>query len=310
MEVKRLYNRERSFMVFASIMFISIAVTAVVLISSIKHDSFKENLIKGNYDSLYNCIENADFSREVFYAYMDYNYGKDKKIVSIKHSSNAIEYIVKGSQEEKVIKLYKKNRRYFWAFDDYIYGWEIKVPMDAEVMVEDMQFLNENGIVRITRIPFSVYEITIEAKNCEKFKSRMLVGQNISVRMKPSAYVIKRCKRSILEYLSFKELPIKEDLDTKCVDKTSGLYREVIDEAAWLKANGYLISKKIISMEIFDEFMDIYGIVYVTVKENWNIEVSNEGRIEAKNEIDMNTYRINPSGNFMIEEVKTANKGI
>lgn len=307
MEVKRLYNREYGFIVFVSIVFISIAAIVVILTATLKGDSFKEHLIKGNYDSLYNYIENPDFSKEIFYAYMDYNYGDDKKIISVKRFDNEIEYTVKGTQEEKVIRLYKNKRRYVWKFDDYVYAWEIKVPIDAEVMIEDTPFYNDHGIVMIKKIPFSVYDITINAKNCETLKSKMLVGQNIAVSLKPSDYVIKRCIKSISEYLSLKEFPLKLDLEeVKCIDRDSGLYREVIDEVEWFKANG-VVSKKMINMEIRDGFMDAYGVLYITVKESWNIEVASEGRIEIKNDNNMNMYTIAPLNNFIIETVKTVN---
>lgn len=305
MEVKRLYNREYGFLAFVSIVLILIALTALILTAMLKGDSFKEQLIKGNYNSLYNYIENADFSKEIFYAYMDYNYGENRKIISVKHSDDEIEYTIKGNQEEKVIRLYKKKRRYVWDFDDYVYGWEIKVPVDSEVVIQDTPFYNNDGIVMIKKIPFSVYDITINAKNCEPLKTKMLVGQNIAVSLKPSDYVIKRCNKSISEYLSLKELPLKSDLEKiKCIDKNSGLYREALDEAEWLKGNG-IVSKKMIKVEICDAFMDAYGVLYITVKESWDIEVTNEGKTEIKNENNMNMYTIAPCKNFIIEAVKT-----
>lgn len=307
MEIKRLYNKEKKFLLLKALAIFVMVTAASIFIFTKSNTTFKDYLIKLDIERLYEYIEKPDFSYDVFHAYMVYNYSGKLEIVNTIKDKNSIRYTVKGNNGEKNISLVKKKGRYFWIFDDYAYNWRVKLLKNAIVKIEKTLIKNIDGIAVVEKIPFGLYDICIESNVSDTYKAKILAGQNVEIKLKPSYLTVKKCEESIMKFLRFKESALKNkkiEAENSIV-KESGVYREVVDEVEWQKANRYNILKELKSSDIKESIMDASGLVYVNVEESWEVTVNNDGRTEKKLEACNNTYIINPDLKFIIEGIKT-----
>jgi hypothetical protein len=307
MEVNRLYNKEIKFVIgcLLSLLILISSVVAIV-ISKSNNDKFEEYLANKNYERLYSYIEAPDFSLDVFKSYMDYNYGSEINLIDKTEKENEVEYKLKTPEGDKTIKLVKENKKYKWIFNDYVDNWNISIPANAQVYVQGELIENNNGQAVINKIPFGIYELKIIMENCKPYIEKIMAGQNISIKLSLSDDTLSKCRVSIEEYLKFKENAINNKTvgDIKYIDKSSGLFKEVVDEVEWLKTADFKTSRNLVSLALTNgTFND--GIFVVEAIEKWNIKINNEGHISEKVESYKNMYSLVPGEKFIINQIKT-----
>lgn len=306
MEIKRLYNRERRLIITLIVAAVFIIFTGVLLITRVGRNSFKDYLINKDYEKLYTFIENPDFPLSIFNTYMDYNYGGKINIVKTEKKQNHIKYTIETDTGEKYIVLEEKNGRSFWIFNDYIYGWNIKIPKNARISIENIQFENKEGEITISRLPFAVYQMSISAENCKDYNEKVMAGQKLSIKMDIAQSAMNVSQEVIKEYISFKKNAIDfgviDDID--CVEKESGIYKEVIDQVEWLKNTDYKISKELVSLIVEKGTVELDGTICLSVIEVWDTTIINENGESVTTDKYKNSYFIDPGDNFKIIKIK------
>jgi hypothetical protein len=307
MEVKRLYNKEIRFIAICilALMVIISSVFAVMMLKN-KNNKFEEYLVSKNYEELYSYIENPDFSLHVFKSYIDYNFGSNINIIDKAEKENEIQYKIKTLDGDKTIRLVKIDKKGKWLFDDYTYNWGINVPSNAQVYIEEQQIENNNGEVLINKIPFGVYNLKVAMENCKPYLERVMSGQNLSIKLSISDDTLNKCRVSIEEYLKFKENAINNKTigDINYIDKSSGLYKEVLDEVEWLKTADFKTSKNLVNLNLVKGTIED-GILIVEAVEKWNVKINNDGNISEKVEEHKNLYSLVPGEKFIIHQIKT-----
>lgn len=307
MEIKRLYDRESKFLKGVSLIIILGMLIGVFFFISSNRDNFQGYLMKKDYKTLYGYMQNPDFSQEVFNAYMDYNYGGNIKIIKKKNADGYTYYRIGTESGEKVIKLRKEKRKVEWIFDDYVYNWTMELPAGADISLQNTPLENKNGKIVIDRIPFAVYEINGEMENCDRYYARILAGQKVEIKMNVSSNVMLSCRDAINQYLNFKQNAVNNRVinDIKCVEKDSGVYKEVLDQVEWLKNNDYTIKKDLQSINIEKGEIEDDGTICVDIIEVWNSTVINENGENKTTETFNNSYFIKPGGKFIITRVRS-----
>lgn len=306
MEVRRLYDREKRLIMSLILAGVFLIFTGILLIAKIKGSSFKDYLIDKNYEKLYTFIENPDFTYNIFNTYMDYNYGGDIKIINTEKKQGHTKYTIATDTGEKSIVLEEKDGTKFWAFNDYVYDWEINVPKSARLFIENMEFENIEGKVKISKLPFAVYQVRINADNCIDYNEKVLAGQKLGIKMDIDSGALKVCREVINQYIDFKSNAINFKVinDISCVEKDSGIYKEVIEQVDWLKNIDYKISKVMSSLTIEKCWMDFDGIICVALVEVWDTTIINENGENITTDKYKNIYYINPKDNFKIVKIK------
>lgn len=306
MEVKRLYDREKRLIMTIIIAGVFLVLTGALLIAKIRVSSFKDYLIDKDYEKLYTFIENPDFTFNIFNTYMDYTYGGDIKIINTEKNQGHIKYIIATDTGEKSIVLEEKNGRKVWTFNDYVYDWEINVPKSARIFIENMEFENIEGKVKINKLPFAVYQVSINAENCSDYNEKVMAGQKLSIQMDIAPGALKICREVINQFIDFKRNAINFKVigDISCVDKDSGIYKEVIEQVDWLKNIDYKISKEMSNLMIQKYWMDFDGTICVELVEVWDTTIVNENGENMTTDKYKNIYYINPEDNFKIVKIK------
>jgi hypothetical protein len=308
LELGRFYDREKRFIVFIclSLLFATLAFISFSIFKD-RAISFERYLLNNDYENLYKHINRPDFSQEIFKAYMNYNFGSDISIAKKTKNKNGINYKIITSQGEKIISLESDGKDYLWNFNDYIYNWVITIPKSAKLYIENQSFENKDGQVEIEKIPFGVYDIKVSMESCEPYSHRIMAGQNVEIKMSISKDTIEKCKNIINEYLMFKESAINNRFvsEVSCVDKQSGVYKEVVDEVEWLKTEDFKCTKSLIGIEVVNSTINKDNIIILDVKEIWSVKINNEGNLSEKNEEHFNRYFINTDDKFIISQIKT-----
>lgn len=307
MEVKRLYDRERRLITGLIIGAAFIILAGVLTVAPIGRKTFKDYLLDKNYEKLYTFIKEPDFSFNIFSTYMDYNYGGNINIINTEKSDNTIIYKVQTDVGEKFIMLQKKEGEIIWNFDDYIYDWKITIPKYASLFIENMEFENNEGEVLIGRLPFAVYQMRVTAKNCIDYDAKVMAGQKLSIKLDITASAMKNSKEVVNEYISFKSDAINRGLinNISCVDKDSGIYKEVVDQVEWLKNIDYKMIKELQDFRIENGWIDFDGIICLAVIESWNTTIISENGESKTYDEYRNMYFIDPEDNFKIVKIKT-----
>jgi hypothetical protein len=308
MEVKRLYNKEVRFLIaFISVVVILISAAFSYIIIRSNSDSFEKYLTSNNYNKLYSYIESASFSEPVFISYMDYNLGKDITIIDRIKTNDNITYKVKTSQGEKTINLTKKDKKYIWNFNDFTYNWQIGIPANAKIYVENEEVENKNGQALIESIPSGVYEVKVTMDNCNPYIAKIMSGQNIQIKLDLSDAALSKCKDTIEEYLKFKENAFnKRKIDNiTSIDKNSGLYKEVVDEIEWLKTVDFKSTKSLAELTVVKGYLDEDERILIDVVEKWNVKIDNDGNVSEKIDEYKNTYSLVQGEKLIISQIKT-----
>lgn len=306
MEVKRLYDRERKLMRTLIILAIIIILAGIFLIITIRKDSFKDYLINKDYYKLYTFIENPDFSFDIFNTYMDYNYGGDIDIINTEKDENYIKYDIKTDVGEKTILLQEQKGKSIWVFNDYIYDWHIKIPPKANISIGTIQLENKGGEVILDKLPFAVYPINISSQYYEAYNEKVMAGQKINIKMNIASDTMKICEEVVNEYLNFKKDAINLGVinEVNCVEKGSGIYKEVMEEMEWLKNVDYKVSRELISILPEKCIVDDDGIICLEVIETWDTTIINGNGENITTDKYKNNYFIDPEENFEIVKIK------
>lgn len=309
MEVSRLYKKEKQFViiVFTCIFAIVAGIISIFLVKN-RTSPMERALVKSDYKEVYKYIRNPDFTEQVFKAYMDYNFGKNLEILERNKSKSGLEYKIKGTNDIKTIK-FEKDKGYFWNFEDYIYYWTINAPKGTSVFIEDQEYKSNNGLIEIPRIPFGVYSLKAKLENYSDYETRIMAGQNIQIKMELSSDTIGKCSDVIKEYLSFKQTAInsKELGEVGCLSKSSGLYKELVEEIQWLKKQDFKTGKKLMDFEIKKGFLDDNNII-LDVHEKWEIYIKSDGNESTKVEEYNNRYTVLSGEKYIINQIKTINQ--
>lgn len=307
MEVKRLYNHERRLIGILAAAAACIIIAIVFFAIRFTKDYFKEYLIDKDYDKLYAYIEKPDFSFEFFKAYMNYNYGGDIEIINLEKNKDQTIYDIKTDTGKKSIVLDKLNGKSIWVFNDYVYDWHIKVPKNAMITLENIEFENEDGEVVINSLPFAAYQMNISLENCESFNEKVLAGQKLTISMNISQSAIAACQDVINEYLSFKKdaVNLRVINEVSCVEKESGVYKEVVEQMEWLDDIDYKIRKELSELKVEKSSIDSDGIICVEVIEQWDTTIINSNGENKTTDKYRNSYFINTAnGDFKIIQIK------
>lgn len=306
METKRLYDRERRLIIALIMAAAFIILTGILVIGRVGRDSFKDSLINKDYEKLYKYIENPDFSYNIFNAYMVYNYGGDIDIINTEKSADQIKYTIATDTGEKSITLEKRNGKDFWIFSDYVYDWNIKIPKNSKISIENMEFENKEGEVAISKLPFAVYQMNITAENCKDYNERVLSGQKLAIKLDIAPSAMKVIEEVIKEYINFRKNAINSGVinNINVVEKESGIYKEVVEEVEWLKNADYEISKEMNNLIIEKGTVDFDGTICVTAVEVWDTTIINENGENFTTDKYRNIYYINPEDNFKIIKIK------
>lgn len=308
MKFEKLYDKEKSFLLLR--FFIVLFLLSIILLYSYKSrnkNSFENMLERNDYNGIYSLINGPDFSMEVFKTYMKDNYGKSPQIIEKdKYERNIVYHIytVKGLKD---VSLKKTGRRYLWYFDDYVNDWRFKVPKNAKVFIQNVEYPNRNGEVYIKKIPNSIYNVRICIGEIVDFNQRVAAGQDITIIPSIKPEVIKKCSDIVNEYINFRQDSINS-LDIKeinCIDKSSGIYKEVIDEVEWLKKADYKINKSIVENNIIDSSINDSDQIILKIRERWNIKITSEMGVSEKIDDILNVYYINTNDNYIISQIKT-----
>jgi hypothetical protein len=111
MRIKKFYNREIRFL-FVVLMFLASAVfVSFLLVNKKQADPFAEYLLNADYRALYGYIEKPEFSEEIFKNYVEYNFGRDTRVISRRQVGDNISYKVRTIAGNKQ-KRYIENIRY------------------------------------------------------------------------------------------------------------------------------------------------------------------------------------------------------
>lgn len=306
MEVKRFYDREIKLVRAFFIIFAFIVIAGILLITRFGKKSFSDYLLAKDYEKLYTFIEKPDFSIDIFNCYMDYNYGGEIKITNTEKDNNNIKYIINTDVGEKVISLEERRGKSIWLFNDYVYDWYIKLPKLASIYIENLQLKNNEGEVIIDKLPFAVYQLSVKSNNFEDYNERVLAGQKLIIKMDITPETIKICEEAIMEYLGFKENAINLGIidDIKCVEKESGLYKEIIEQMEWMKTIDYKISRDLSDLLIEAAYLDNDGVICIDVVESWNTTIINENGENITSDKYKNSYFISSDENFKIIKIK------
>lgn len=309
MKVKRFYNLEIKFLLRKiSIGVLPIIVLLIVLLSFKDNETiFEKSFKERDYRALYNLIDNRDFSFDVFQKYMEYNFPNDTVLKSKVVEKQKSTLIYTSKKGDKVVILEKSNGKQNWKFDDYVYDWTIKVPLQAKVMVCGEELENKEGVVTIKKIPFALYDVKITLQGCEEYNNKVLAGQKIEVKLDLAKEVIDRCKQTISEYLKFKESSIqnKKVEEVQCLYNNSGLYTEVLNEIEWLNTIDYKYEKKLLGFEVLSAKLKYSGIIEIDVKENWEVKVKTDEMESTNNTSSLNKYIVEMGDNYKITQINT-----
>lgn len=93
--------------------------------------------------------------------------------------------------------------------------------------------------------------------------------------------------------------------EINCIDKSSGIYKEVIDEVEWLKKADYKINKSIVENNIIDSSINDSDQIILKTQERWNIKITSEMGVSEKTDDILNVYYINTNDNYIISQIKT-----
>ena len=295
MEIKRLYNKETNFLFLRGAIVLGTAIMVILSILFLPGDStssFEKNLLSNNYQELYRTVDSPNFSVEIFELYMKYNFGEDIEILEKTKDGRNYNYRIKGKQSEKLINLVRKDGEYRWIFNDYVNNWTIKVPLNARVFIQNQEIQNEKGAAFIERIPFGVYSVRVEMDKCKPYTENIMVGQNLQVKMEPSEEFVEKCRGYLEEYFRFKESLINEDklLEIAWLDKGSGIYREVIEEAEILKGDSLRVSKKLLGFKVDRAIFNDEMNIVLDITENWSVEITNQGELSELKENHKRNY--------------------
>ncbi|TDT61094.1 hypothetical protein [Fonticella tunisiensis] len=310
MEIKRLHKKETRFLVLICGLGAVLALSAMFLFYFIwgnKTGFFEKNLINNNYPQLYKFIENPDFNEGIFKAYMDYNFGNKIEVLEKVKSGEYIYIKVRGVQGVRNISLVNRNGKYRWEFSDYVYNWQIKVPEKAVVYVENNEVQNKEGIVQIEKIPFGVYNLKVVMRNCEPYTTRIMAGQKAEIKLEPSKEIVNKCKDYLWEYFKFKEGIINggKPGEISCVDKGSGIYSEIIDEASLYADDNFKVTKKLMEYKIEKAYFNDEGNIILDVSEKWDVEINNQGEVDKKTENNKNKYVFKTDNDIKLIQIKT-----
>lgn len=308
MEIRRLYKQEKIFLLKEFLSVALIIMLFFILISSISFkNSFEEALKNMDYKKLYSYIQKPGFSENIFKAYMEYNFGENYEIINKTTLKEEIIFNLQTDQGMKKITINKIKGKYVWIFKDYIYNWHIKLPKNARLFINGEEYKNTDGEVLINKIPFATYDVDVEMKNCDKYHSRLMAGQDIEIKLNLSKEVIKKCEEIIKEYIIFKENAINNRnlIDISCIDKNSGLYNEVAEEIKWLNQQDYKISKKFTSLETINAVIDSNGTISIDVVEKWSSQLIADGNRSNNIETNKIRYIIETLNGFKIIQLKT-----
>lgn len=309
MKVKRFYNLEIKFLLRKiSIGVLPIIVLLIVLLSFKDNETiFEKSFKERDYRALYNLIDNRDFSFDVFQKYMEYNFPNDTVLKSKVVEKQKSTLIYTSKKGDKVVILEKSNGKQNWKFDDYVYDWTIKVPLQAKVMVCGEELENKEGVVTIKKIPFALYDVKITLQGCEEYNNKVLAGQKIEVKLDLAKEVIDRCKQTITEYLKFKESSIqnKKVEEVQCLYNNSGLYTEVLNEIEWLNTIDYKYEKKLLGFEVLSAKLKYSGIIEIDVKENWEVKVKTDEMESINNTSSLNKYIVEMGDSYKITQINT-----
>ncbi|EYE88325.1 hypothetical protein Q428_08435 [Fervidicella metallireducens AeB] len=308
MEIRRLYKQEKIFLLKESFSAALIIMLFYLIISSISFkNSFEEALKNMDYKKLYSYIESPDFSENIFKSYMKHNFGENYEIVGKNNLKDEIVFNLQTDQGVKNISVNKIKGKYVWIFNDYIYNWHIKLPNNARLFINGEEFKNIDGEVLISKIPFATYDVDVEMKNCDKYHSRLMAGQDMEIKLNVSKEVVKKCEEIIKEYLKFKENAVnnRKLIEINCIDKNSGVYNEVAEEIKWLNQQDYKINKKFISLKTENAVIDSNGTIYIDVIEQWNSYLIADGNKSNNIETNKIRYIIETLNGFKIIQFKT-----
>lgn len=309
MEVGRLYNKEKQFLVvvFSSILALLLGIISIFIIKN-RTSPLERAVLKSDYREIYKYIRDPDFTESVFKAYMEYNFGKKIDILEKNKSKYALEYKINGVNGIKKINLVK-DKEYIWNFDDYTYNWTINASKGTSIFIEDKEYKAVDGIVEIPRIPFGVYSLKAGLKGCSDYETRIMAGQSIQIKMELSEETIERCSDTIREYIKFKENAIntRQIGEIGCLSKDSGLYKELLEEIQWLKKQDFKAERKLVDLVIKKGFMEDNSIA-VDTAEKWEIYIKSDGNESKKIEEYNNRYIISPGEKYIINQIKTINQ--
>lgn len=309
MKVKRFYNLEIKFMLRKiSIGLLPIIVLLIVLLSLKDNETiFEKSFKERDYRALYNMIDNRDFSFDVFQKYMEYNFPNDTVLKNKVVDKQKTTLTYTSKKGDKVVILQKNNGKLNWKFDDYVYDWTIKVPLQAKVQVCGEDLENKDGVVLIKKIPFALYDVKITLQGCEDYNNRVLAGQKIEVKLDLAEEVIERCKETIGEYLKFKENAIqnKKVEEVQCLYNNSGLYTEVLNEIEWLNSIDYKYEKKLLGFELLSAKLKYSGVIEIDVKENWQVKVKTDEMENTNSTSSINKYIVEIGDSYKITQINT-----
>lgn len=309
MKVKRFYNLEIKFMLRKiSIGLLPIIVLLIVLLSLKDNETiFEKSFKERDYRALYNMIDNRDFSFDVFQKYMEYNFPNDTVLKNKVVDKQKTTLTYTSKKGDKVVILQKNNGKLNWKFDDYVYDWTIKVPLQAKVQVCGEDLENKDGVVLIKKIPFGLYDVKITLQGCEDYNNRVLAGQKIEVKLDLAEEVIERCKETIGEYLKFKENAIqnKKVEEVQCLYNNSGLYTEVLNEIEWLNSIDYKYEKKLLGFELLSAKLKYSGVIEIDVKENWQVKVKTDEMENTNSTSSINKYIVEIGDSYKITQINT-----
>ncbi|MCX7950678.1 MAG: hypothetical protein N2594_01855 [Clostridiales bacterium] len=309
MKVKRFYNLEIKFMLRKiSIGLLPIIVLLIVLLSLKDNETiFEKSFKERDYRALYNMIDNRDFSFDVFQKYMEYNFPNDTVLKNKVEDKQKTTLTYTSKKGDKVVILQKNNGKLNWKFDDYVYDWTIKVPLQAKVQVCGEDLENKDGVVLIKKIPFALYEVKITLQGCEDYNNKVLAGQKIEVKLDLAEEVIERCKETIGEYLKFKENAIqnKKVEEVQCLYNNSGLYTEVLNEIEWLNSIDYKYEKKLLGFELLSAKLKYSGVIEIDVKENWQVKVKTDEMENTNSTSSINKYIVEIGDSYKITQINT-----
>lgn len=306
MEVKRFYDREGRYIKVFFIAAVILVITGVIAAVKFERKTFEDYLIEKDYEKLYSFIEKPDFTPEIFKIYMDYSYGGKIDIISREKHNNYAIYTIDTDVGEKMINLEKRNSRNIWLFNDYVYDWSIRVPKEASVYMQNQLLENKDGEVKVDKLPFAVYDLNIKMENCIDYKERVMAGQKLAIKMEVDLKSMESCREAIEEYLNFKKNTINFGTidNITCVDKDSGVYREVIEQMEWTKSLDYKMNKVLSSLVIEKGDIDYDGVICVEAVELWETTIINENGENITTDKYRNLYFINPHEGFKIIKIK------
>jgi hypothetical protein len=306
---KKLYNKEIKFL-FIWLIAILILTSTVIFTAFRKNTSKFETMLQSrNYDTIYSYIEKPDFSKEMFKKYMNYNFGDKISIISRNKKSESIDYVLKGINRDIAVNLVKKNDKYVWLFDDYLYSWHIKLPKSAKLYIEGERIDNNDGEIIINRLPFSIYNVKTFFVNIETYNENILAGQNLDIKFKLPEEAAGRCNEIIKNYLALEESAVNnkniDGMNTDFLDLKSGIFKEITDEIEWLKKQDYKLTKKLISEKIVNSEISDDDIICVDVLEKWDVTIVYDKNTSHETQDNIRKYFIKSGQKYIISQIQT-----